>query len=65
MSMRSKRSNRRRALLIMLGAAVAVAQPAPTHAWETGKMMAVSPQTLKFIPIPDMPSCSSCGDPAR
>lgn len=67
MSVRSKRSNRRRALLIMLGAAVAVAQPAPTHAWETGKMIAVSPQTLKFTPIPGMPSCSSAailrGDP--
>lgn len=67
MSMKSKKSNRIRALLIMLGAAVAVAQSAPTHAGDTAKMIAVNPQTLKFAPIPNMPSCVSYatlrGDP--
>jgi len=67
MSMRSKRPNRIRASLIMLGAAVAMAQSAPTLAWDTAKMIAVNPQTLKFAPIPNMPSCVSYatlrGDP--
>lgn len=61
------RSNWIRALLIMLGGAVAVGQSTPTHAGDTAKMIAVNPQTRKFAPIPNMPSCVSYatvrGDP--
>ena len=61
------RSNRIPALLIMLAAAAVVGESAPTHAKETGQMIAVNPQTLKFTPIPSMPSCASAatlrGDP--
>ena len=61
------RSNRMRALLIILGDAAAVEQSGPTNAKDTGQVIALSPQTLKFTPIPGMPSCSSAailrGDP--
>jgi mannose-6-phosphate isomerase-like protein (cupin superfamily) len=61
------RSNRIGALLIMLGAAVAVGESAPTHATDTAEMVTLNPQTLKFTPIPDMPGCASAailrGDP--
>ena len=53
------RSNWIRALIIVLGAAAAAAQSAPTHAEDTGQMTGVNPQTLKFTPIPGLPSCAS------
>ena len=53
------RSNRIRVLLIMLGAAVAVGESAPTHATDTAEMVTLNPQQLKFTPIPDMPGCAS------
>ena len=49
------------ALLIMLGAAAAVGKSAPTLAKDTGDMVGVNPQTMKFTPIPDMPGCASAG----
>ena len=52
-------SNRIRALLIMLGAAIAVGESAPTYATDTAEMATLNPQTLKFTPIPDMPACAS------
>ena len=61
------RSHRIGALLIMLGTAAAVGTSAPAHGRDAGHMIAVSPQTLKFAPIPRMPSCASAatlrGDP--
>src|SRR5215468_4337369 len=53
------RSNRIRALLIVLGAMAAVGEPAPTRAKDTAEIVNVNPQTLKFEAIPDMPSCAS------
>jgi quercetin dioxygenase-like cupin family protein len=53
------RSNRMRALLILLGAVAAVGEPVPTHAADTAEMITLNPQTMKFTPIPDMPSCTS------
>lgn len=53
------RSNRIRALLIAFAAVVLAVEPIPAHAEDSGKMLAVNPQTLKFIPIPDLPSCAS------
>jgi mannose-6-phosphate isomerase-like protein (cupin superfamily) len=53
------RSNGIGALLIMLGTAAAVGTPAPVHGKEAGQMMAVNPQTLKFMKIPGMPDCAS------
>ena len=52
-------SDRIRALLLMLGAAAVVGGSAPAHAMDAAQMLAVNPQTLKFTPIPDMPSCAS------
>ena len=53
------RSNRMRALLIMLGVVAAVGESVPTHAEDTEQMITLNPQTLKFTPIPDMPACAS------
>ena len=53
------RSNRRRALLILLGVVAAVGASVPTHAEDTEEMITLNPQTLKFTPIPDMPGCAS------
>src|SRR5215472_6724636 len=53
-----------RALLI---AVTAAAGAMPADAWPSGPVMAVNPKTMKFIAIPDMPSCTSAailrGDP--
>jgi len=61
------RSNRTRALLIVLGAMAAVGESVPTHAKDTAQVITLNPQTLKFTPIPDMPGCASAailrGDP--
>ena len=50
-----------RALLILLGAVVAVGESVPTHAEDkdTEQMVTLDPQTLEFTPIPDMPDCAS------
>ena len=53
------RSNLMRALLILLGAVAAVGEPVPTRAADTAEMITLNPQTMKFTPIPDMPSCAS------
>jgi hypothetical protein len=61
------RSNRIGALLIMLGTVAAVEISGPAHGKEPGQMIAMNPQTLKFTPIPTMPSCATAatlrGDP--
>jgi len=61
------RSNRIRALLIMLGTAATVGTSTPASGSDEGATIAVSPQTLKFTKIPGMPSCASSatlrGDP--
>lgn len=54
-----KRSNRISALFILLGAAAVAGGGAAAHAADTAPMLAVNPQTLKFTPIPNMPSCVS------
>src|SRR4029077_13516535 len=51
------RSNRMRALLIMLGTAAAVCKSVPIHADD--QMITLNPQTLKWIAIPDMPACAT------
>jgi mannose-6-phosphate isomerase-like protein (cupin superfamily) len=48
-----------RALLVMLGALAAVGGSRPSYAEDTEKMLTLTPQTLKFTPIPDMPACAS------
>jgi hypothetical protein len=53
------RSNRIRALLIMLGTVAAVGGSVPTNAEDTTEMITLNPRTLKFMPIPDMPACAS------
>jgi mannose-6-phosphate isomerase-like protein (cupin superfamily) len=53
------RSNRIRALLILLGAVAALVGSVPADAKEPDEMITLNPQTLKFIPIPDMPGCAS------
>ena len=55
----SIRSNRMRALFIMLAAVAALHEAVPTHAKDTEEMITLNPQTLKFTPIPDMPGCAS------
>ena len=64
---RTMRSNRVRASLMALVAVAAVGRPAPAWAKDADEMITLSPQTLKFTPIPDMPSCASAailrGDP--
>ena len=54
-------SNRIRALLIVFGAAATLGGSVPTHAEDTVEMKTLNPQTMKFIPIPDMPACASAG----
>jgi len=51
------RSNRVRALLIVLGAAAAMGWSAPAHAKD--EMITLNPQTLQFIAIPNMPACAT------
>src|SRR4030095_10153580 len=61
------RSNRMRALLILLGAVATVGASVPAHAKDAEEMITLNPRTLKFTPIPDMPGCASAaivrGDP--
>jgi quercetin dioxygenase-like cupin family protein len=63
-------SNRMRALLVVLGVVAAVGKPVPTRADDpAAEMTTLSPETLKFAPIPDMPGCASAailrGDPRK
>lgn len=65
------RSNRIRALLVLLAAVATLGDAVPTHAKDppgapipnhdkdTEEMITLSPRTLKFTPIPDMPACAS------
>ena len=61
------RSDRMRAWLIVLGAVAVLAQPTATQAADAEQMLTLSPETLQFTPIPDMPACASAailrGDP--
>jgi len=61
------RSNRIRALIIMLGVVAAVGGSARTHAKDTAQMITLNPQTLKFAAVPGLPGCASAavlrGDP--
>ena len=56
-----------RALTIITIAATVMGAPAATHAKDPDQSMSMNPTTLKYIPIPDMPACSSAaivrGDP--
>ena len=52
-------SNRAYALLIMLGVVAAVGESVWAHADDTTQVTTLNPETLKFSPIPDMPSCAS------
>ena len=51
----TERSNRVGALLVMLVAMAVGGRAAPLQAKDEGPMVGVSPQTLKFTAIPDMP----------
>ena len=59
--------NRIRALLTLLVLASAVAISTAGYAKDAEEMVVLDPGTLKFTPIPDMPSCASAailrGDP--
>ena len=46
------------AVVFLCGASL-VARSAPSRAEDTDVPKAVNPQTWKFLPIPDMPSCAS------
>jgi len=53
------RSNRMRALLVMLAVVAAMGGPAPAHAKDPDDMISLSPQMLKYIAIPGMPACAT------
>src|SRR5262245_36266962 len=53
------RSNRIRALLVMLGIVAAMGGRAPAHAKDPNNMMSLSPRTLRYIAIPNMPTCAT------
>ena len=53
------RSNRMRALLVLLAAVGAMADAVPTHAKDPDEMITLNPQTLKYIAIPNMPTCAT------
>jgi len=59
------RSNLIRALLIMLGAAAAVGESAPTYATDTAEMITLNPQTLKFRADPWLAQLCVCGGASR
>jgi hypothetical protein len=46
-------------VLVLLLALVAIGGPAAAHADDSDTMIALDPQTLKFIEIPDMPACAT------
>ena len=60
-------SNRMCVLLVGLVAMVALGRSLPAHAKDADQAVILSPKTLKFISIPDMPACASAailrGDP--
>lgn len=57
------RSNRMRALLILLAVVAIVGESTPTRAEDTETppqpMVTLNPYTSEFTPIPDMPSCAT------
>jgi len=57
------RSNRVRALvvLITLAAMAATTRAEEEKKPDTDKMISMTPQTMKFTPIPDMPPCATAG----
>lgn len=61
------RSNRMHTWLIILGAVAALGWSVPSHAKDLDKMVVLNPGTLKYIAIPDMPTCATAailrGDP--
>ena len=46
-------------VLVLLLALVAIGGPAAAHADDSDTMIALDPQTLKFIEIPDMSACAT------
>ena len=52
-------SNRVASVLVAIGTAAAFLTSAPTLGKEAGEPVAMSPQKLEFIEIPDMPKCAS------
>lgn len=57
------RSNRMRAVLILLAVLAIVGESTPTHAEDeetpAQQMIILNPYSSKFTPIPDMPSCAT------
>ena len=57
------RSKRMRALLILLAVVAIVGESTPPHAEDTKaqpqQMVTLNPYSLKFTPVPDMPSCAT------
>src|SRR5262245_43052346 len=52
-------SNRMRVLLIVLGTVAVIGWSMPASPKEPDDMITLNPQTLKFIPIPNMPACAT------
>jgi quercetin dioxygenase-like cupin family protein len=48
-------------LVIVLGAVAALGPSVPAHAEDAEKMVALDPQKLEFITVPDMPACATAG----
>jgi mannose-6-phosphate isomerase-like protein (cupin superfamily) len=46
-------------LVVVLGAVVAVGPSVPAHAEDAERMVALDPQKLEFITVPDMPACAT------
>ena len=46
-------------LVIVLGAVAALGPFVPAHAEDAEKMVALDPQKLEFITVPDMPACAT------
>lgn len=46
-------------LVIVLGAVAALGPSVPAHAENVEKMVALDPQKLEFITVPDMPACAT------
>jgi len=47
------------ALVLVLGAVVGLGPSVPAHAENGDKMVALDPQKLEFITVPDMPACAT------
>jgi mannose-6-phosphate isomerase-like protein (cupin superfamily) len=46
-------------LVVVLGAVVAVGPSVPAHAENAERMVALDPQKLEFITVPNMPACAT------